>query len=291
MSVNHGPRADSDPAPMAAIERPRLGFRDSAVERIYAMILRHFYVLKTSWPRLLEMAYWPTMQMVIWGFFSTYLYAKSSLLTGAFGVLLAAVMLWDVLFRGQLGFSLSFLEELWSRNLANLFCSPLRPIEHVAALIVIALVRALIGVLPAMFLAIPFYGFSIFSLGLALPAFFFNLLLMGCGLGLIVAAMILRFGLAAENLAWFLVFLLAPVTCIYYPVAVLPHWLQPIAWSLPSTYVFEGMRAVLFEHHFRWSYFMASIACNVVLMALGIGIYLFAFAMARRKGLLLQVGE
>jgi ABC-2 type transport system permease protein len=291
MTANNGQSRGSMAGSAQTMDLSALHFRDSAIERIGAMILRHFYVMKTSWPRLLEMAYWPTMQMVIWGFFSTYLYAKSSLLTGAFGVLLSAVMLWDVLFRGQLGFSLSFLEELWSRNLANLFCSPLRPIEHVIALIFMALVRALIGVLPAMLLAIPFYGFSIFSLGFALPAFFFNLLIMGCGLGLIVAAMILRFGLAAENLAWFLVFLLAPASCIYYPVAVLPHWLQLIAWSLPSTYVFEGMRAALFGHQFLWSYFFASLACNAVLLGLGLGIYLFAFAMARRKGLLLQVGE
>lgn len=272
-------------------EHATIRFRDSALGRINAMILRHFYVLRTSWPRLIEMAYWPTMQMIIWGFFSTFLYAHSSWLTNAFGVLISAVMLWDVLFRGQLGFSLSFLEELWSRNLANLFCSPLRPIEHVAALIVMAFVRALIGVLPAMLLAIPFYGFSIFSLGIPLAAFFFNLLIMGCGLGLIVSAMILRFGLAAENLAWFLVFLLAPISCVYYPVTTLPGWLQAISWSLPSTYVFEGMRNILFNHEFRWDYFFASVGLNGLLMAIGLGIYLYAFALARRKGLLLQVGE
>ncbi len=276
---------------LVAAPAPPPRFRDSALGRINAMILRHFYVLRTSWPRLIEMAYWPTMQMIIWGFFSTFLYAHSSWLAGAFGVLISAVMLWDVLFRGQLGFSLSFLEELWSRNLANLFCSPLRPIEHVAALIVMAFVRASIGVLPAMVLAIPFYGFSIFSLGLPLAAFFFNLLIMGCGLGLIVAAMILRFGLAAENLAWFLVFLLAPISCVYYPVGTLPGWLQIISWALPSTYVFEGMRGVLFDHLFRWDYFLMSLALNGVLMAIGLGIYLYAFALARRKGLLLQVGE
>lgn len=266
-------------------------FRDSTLSRIAAMVLRHFYVLRTSWPRLIEMAYWPTMQMIIWGFFSTFLYAHSSWLANAFGVLISAVMLWDVLFRSQLGFSLSFLEELWSRNLANLFCSPLRPIEHIAALIVMALVRALIGVLPAMLLAIPFYGFSIFSMGLPLGAFFFNLMIMGCGLGLIVSAMILRFGLAAENLAWFLVFMLAPISCVYYPVEILPSWLRVISWSLPSTYVFEGMRAVLFDHVFRWDYFGASVGLNALLMTVGLGIYLYAFALARKRGLLLQVGE
>ena len=142
-----------------------------------AMCLRHFYVLKGSWPRLIEMAYWPTMQMVIWGFLSTFLATNSTWVAGAFGVLLSAVMLWDVLFRGQLGFSLSFLEEMWSRNLANLYCSPLTPTEHVTSLVLMALIRALIGVVPAMLLAIPFYHFSIFGLGLPLAGFFFNLLL------------------------------------------------------------------------------------------------------------------
>ena len=259
--------------------------------RVAAMCLRHFYVLKGSWPRLIEMAYWPTMQMIIWGFFSTFLYRNSTWIASAFGVLLAAVMLWDVLFRGQLGFSLSFLEELWSRNLANLYCSPLTPVEHVVSLLTMALVRALIGVLPAMVLAIPFYHFSIFSLGPPLGAFFFCLLLMGCSMGMVVTAMILRFGLAAENLAWFIVFLLAPVSAVYYPVSILPSWLQAIAWSLPSTYVFEGMRAIMFDHAFRWDLFLGSLALNAVFLVIGLATYLWSFARARQLGLLLQVGE
>jgi len=259
--------------------------------RVAAMCLRHFYVLKGSWPRLIEMAYWPTMQMIIWGFFSTFLYRNSTWIASAFGVLLAAVMLWDVLFRGQLGFSLSFLEELWSRNLANLYCSPLTPVEHVVSLLAMALIRALIGVLPAMVLAIPFYHFSIFSLGPPLGAFFFCLLLMGCSMGMVVTAMILRFGLAAENLAWFIVFLLAPVSAVYYPVSILPSWLQAIAWSLPSTYVFEGMRAIMFDHAFRWDLFLGSLALNAVFLVIGLATYLWSFSRARQLGLLLQVGE
>lgn len=262
-----------------------------SLNRVAAMCLRHFYVLKGSWPRLIEMAYWPTMQMVIWGFLSTFLATNSSWVAGAFGVLISAVMLWDVLFRGQLGFSLSFLEEMWSRNLANLYCSPLTPTEHVTSLALMALIRALIGVVPAMVLAIPFYDFSIFGLGIPLAGFFFNLLLMGCAMGLIVTAMILRFGLAAENLAWFIVFLLAPVSAVYYPVTVLPHWLQAISWCLPSTYVFEGMRSVLFTQLFRWDYFLAASALNVVYLLIGLGIYLYSFSRARHLGLLMQVGE
>jgi ABC-2 type transport system permease protein len=159
------------------------------------------------------------------------------------------------------------------------------------ALVVMAFLRAIVGVLPAMLLAIPFYDYSIFSLGLPLLAFFFNLLFMGCALGLVVTALILRYGLAAENLAWFLVFLLAPFSAVYYPVTVLPPWAQIIAWALPSTHVFEGMRWVLFEHQFRWDYFLGAIGLNVFFILVGIGAYLIAFARARRLGLLLQVGE
>src|SRR4029078_12732347 len=112
--------------------------------RVAALCLPHFYVLRGSWPRLVEMACCATMQMIIWGFFSTFLYQNSSFLANAFRVLLAGVMLFDFLFRAQLGFSLSFLEELWSRNLANLYCSPLTPSEHVVSLFTMALIRALI---------------------------------------------------------------------------------------------------------------------------------------------------
>ena len=262
-----------------------------SLSRIGAMCQRHFYVLRRSPMRLLEMAYWPTMQMVIWGFLSQFLATNSSYIAGAFGVLIAGVLLWDVLFRGQLGFSLSFIEELWSRNLANLYCSPLTPLEHILSLVAMSFVRAAIGVLPAMLLAIPFYDFSIFGLGVPLLAFFFNLLIMGCGLGLIVAAMILRYGLAAENMAWFLVFFMAPFSCVYYPLSALPGWAHGFALALPSTHVFEGMRSVLFDDIFPWDHFLAATGLNAALCIGGMAIYLFSFGQARKLGLLLQVGE
>ncbi|WP_374653166.1 ABC transporter permease [Dongia sp.] len=262
-----------------------------SLARVGAMCQRHFYVLRRSWPRLVEMAYWPTMQMVIWGFLSQFLATNSSYIAGAFGVLISGVMLWDVLFRGQLGFSLSFIEELWSRNLANLYCSPLTPLEHILSLVAMSFVRAVIGVVPAMLLAIPFYDFSIFTLGVPLLAFFFNLLFMGCALGLMVTAMILRYGLAAENMAWFLVFFLAPFSCAYYPVTVLPGWARALALALPSTHVFEGMRAVLFHDTFLWGHFLAAVGLNALLCLVGIALYLFCFSKARKLGLLLQVGE
>ncbi len=259
--------------------------------RIGAMLLRYLYLLRSSWPRALELMYWPTLQMVIWGFMSQFLYVNSNYVFRAFGVLLAAVMLWDVLFRGQLGLSISFLEEMWARHLGHLFVTPLRPFEWVAALLSMSLVRVVIGVVPAALLAIVLYHYSIFSLGLPLIAFFVVLLAMGWALGLAICGMILRHGMGAESLAWLAVFTLSPVSAVYYPVTILPHWLQYVAWALPSTYVFEGMRAVLFQHLFRGDYLATAALLDLILLALGSSVFFLALRGARRRGALLQMGE
>jgi ABC-2 type transport system permease protein len=259
--------------------------------RIGAMILRHVYLLRTSWPRLVELMYWPTIQMILWGFITRYLMTSSSVIAEASGVLISAVLLWDVLFRGQLGFSLSFLEEIWSRNLANLSVSPLRPAEFLAALTVMSLIRTLIGILPATGLAILFYDTSVYDMGLPLVAFFLTLLVMGAAIGMMVSALILRVGLGAESTAWLAIFLIAPVSAIYYPVAVLPEWLQVVAWCLPTAPVFEGMRAILMEGQFRVDLLIHAILLDLVYLAVGAGLFLYSFQVARRRGLLLQVGE
>ena len=259
--------------------------------RVYAMLLRYLYLLRSSWPRTLELVYWPTIQMILWGFMSQFLMTNSTWVARAFGVLIAAVLLWDVLFRGQLGLSMSFLEEIWARNLGHLFVSPLRPYEWVLSLIAMSFIRVLIGVVPAMALAIPLYHYSIFSLGLPLIAFFANLLVMGWALGLMITALILRHGQGAESIAWLAIFVLAPVSAVYYPLTVLPPALQYVALALPSAHVFEGMRAVMFEHVFRWGDFLAALGLDLLYLGLGAAAFLYAFHNARRRGALLQVGE
>ena len=95
------------------------------IRRIYAMILRHIYLFMVSWPRVLELIYWPFLNMVLWAFMSKFLAQNSNFFLLASGVLIASVIMWDTLFRGQLGVTLSFIEELWSRNLGNIAVSPL----------------------------------------------------------------------------------------------------------------------------------------------------------------------
>ena len=263
----------------------------ATLRRVHAIVLRHVFLLRRSWPRALELVYWPILNIVIWGFTTRFLATNSSWVAQAGGVLIYAVLLWEVMFRSQFGVAFSFLEEMWSRNLGNLFVSPLRPFEWVLSLLVMSFIRMLIGVGPAALLAIWLYHYSIFSLGLPLIAFFVLLMIMGWAVGLAVIAIILRNGLGAENLAWAAIFVLAPVSGIYYPIAVLPPWMQWIAWMLPSAHVFEGMRAVLFQGTFRIDHFVAAIVLNAIYVLIGSLMLLWSFRHARHTGALLQLGE
>lgn len=271
--------------------RPASGGTLFSSGRVAAMVLRYIYLLRGSWPRIVELAYWPVMQMLVWGFLTQFLMTNSSYIVRAGGVLIAAVLLWDIMFRGNIGVAVSFLEEMWSRNLGQLFASPLRPYEWALALIVISLIRTMIGVVPAALLAIPLYHYSIFDMGLPLLAFFANLLIFGGAIGLAVSGMVMRFGLGAESLAWIAIFAFAPLSGIYYPIAILPDWLQPIALALPSAHVFEGMRSVLIHGTFPFDHLYYAIALNVGYLSAGCGVFLYAFHVARRRGQLLQMGE
>ncbi len=207
------------------------------------------------------------------------------------GVFIGAVLLWDILFRGQLGFSISFLEEMYAHNLGNLMMSPLRPVEFIAALMIMSMVRLSIGMVPVSFLAIAFFGFNLWSLGFALAAFFVNLILTSWSIGIFVAGLLLRNGIGAESLAWTIMFLFLPLTCVYYPVAVLPGFLQYVAWSLPPTYVFEGMRALLIDHVFRADLMVEAFIFNLILFAAASLAFLKLLQSARVQGSLLQTGE
>jgi ABC-2 type transport system permease protein len=259
--------------------------------RVAAMVLRYWYLLRSSWPRMLELIYWPAVQMLMWGFLQLYVSQNSSFFAGAAGTFIGAVLLWDILFRGQLGFSISFLEEMWARNLGNLMMSPLRVFEFVIALMIMSVVRLAIGMVPVSLLAIAFFGFNLYGLGLALAVFFLNLILTSWSVGIVVSGLVLRNGMGAESMAWTIMFLLLPLTCVYYPVSVLPVWLQYLAWLLPPTYVFEGMRALLIDHVFRADLMVQAFVLNAVLFAGATVAFLRLLHGARRAGSLLQTGE
>jgi ABC-2 type transport system permease protein len=263
----------------------------ASLRRIWAMVLRHWYTIRSSWPRTAELVYWPTVQMLTWGFLQSYLSQATSLAGRAAGLFIGGVLLWDILVRGQLGFSVAFLEELWSRNLGHLMMSPLRPAELVASLVLVSVIKVSVAMVPVALMAYWFFGFNLLGLGVAFAALFANLIFMSWSMGLVSAGAVLRWGLGAENFAWLVAFVLLPLCCVYYPVTTLPHWLQPVALALPPTYVFEALRALVTHHTFEAGLLIKALLLNLVYFALGAAAFALFLRQARASGSLVQMGE
>ena len=260
--------------------------------RIWGLMYRHLALYRRSWPRLLELAYWPTLTLCIWGFTASF-FASRVGSAGAVvsGILLGGVLLWEIALRSQMGVAISFLEEIWSRNLGHIFVSPLRPWELLAALMAMSVVRVLIGVLPAVLLAWVLYAFNLFALGPVLILFALNLIAMGWWVSLGVVSLILRHGAGAEALAWSVLFALTPFSAVYYPVSVLPAAVRPLALALPSAHVFEGMRALLEHGTIAWGQLAWASGLNVLWLGAAALLFMLQFRSARERGALLTMGE
>jgi ABC-2 type transport system permease protein len=232
------------------------------------------------------------LQMSVWGFTASYLAGRTgSPVALAAGGLLGGVLLWEIALRSQMGVAMSFLEEVWSRNLAHVFVSPLRPWEMLAGLVSMSVIRTAIGVLPAILLAWVLYAFNVFAMGPIVVLFFANLMFMGWWVSLGVLSLILRHGAGAEALAWSVLFGLTPFSAVFYPVASLPSFSRPIALALPSSHVFEGMRAVLADGVVRWDHMAWAAGLNVGWMIAALLLFSAQFRHARQGGALLNIGE
>lgn len=265
-----------------------------SLERIGAILLRHFYLLSGSWIRLVDIIYWPALQMILWGFITQSLMQQMAGGGTAYyvvGTLLGAVLLWDVMMRVQIGMAFAYFEEIWSRNLGHLFVSPLRPWEWWAAMMSYSLLRCAAGMVPAMILAVWFYDYNIATLGWPLFGFIINLTMMGWWLGFLMTALLLRAGPGAEMVVWAITFLLAPVCAVYYPISVLPDWLQTVARAIPAAHVFEGLRAVAVAAPDALAHFVRAGLLNLVYMVIGAAVLRSAFNSARHRGTLFQTGE
>ncbi len=259
--------------------------------RIYGLFLRHFFLITQSFPRILDLIYWPSIQITLWGFISNFFATHSNFYNGAVGVILSCAILYDFLFRTSIGFNILFLEEIWSRNFTNLFIAPMKMSEIIISLIFTALIRALIGLIPAILLTSPLFGISLLDLGLPLFFLFLSLYIFGITLGLFVSSGLLRFGPSFENISWSTLFLLAPFGCIYYPVETLPNFFQNIAYALPLVYIFEEARSILINQTVNYNNIMQAFYLNGLYLILGISLFYYSFSQARKKGSLINIGE
>ena len=261
------------------------------INKMYGLFLRHFYLIKGSLPRILDLIYWPTIQIILWGFISKFFSIYSDYYNNTVGIILTCAILYDILFRSSISFNMLFLEEVWSRNFTNLFIAPLRLREIIVSLIFTALVRTLIGLVPAIILTSPLFGVSILKLGLPLLLLFLSLYIFGITLGLFVSAGLIRFGPSFENIAWSSLFLLAPLGCIYYPIEILPSFFQLIAKALPLVYIFDEARNILINDFINYDNLKYAYLLNIIYLIIGIGLFYRSFLKARIKGTLINMGE
>jgi ABC-2 type transport system permease protein len=259
--------------------------------KIFALSLRHIYLIKGSFPRILDLIYWPTIQIFLWGFISKFFTLSSSYYENTIGVILSAAILYDFLFRSSISYNMMFLEEIWSRNFTNLFIAPIKLSEIIAALTFTAIFRTLVGLVPASIIAIPLFGVSIFKLGTPLIFLLITLYIFGVTLGLLVTAGLLRFGPSFENIAWASLFFLAPLGCIYYPVEILPEWLQIIAKLLPLVHIFEEMRNILIYDTINYYQILKATLISFVYFILGIIVFYWSYDGAKNRGTLMNMGE
>ena len=261
------------------------------LNKIFALSLRHVYLIKGSFPRILDLIYWPTIQIFLWGFISKFFTLNSSYFENTVGIILSAAILYDFLFRSSISYNMMFLEEIWSRNFTNLFIAPIKISEIIAALTFTAIFRTLIGLVPAALLAIPLFGVSIFKIGIPLIFLLITLYIFGVTLGLLVTSGLLRFGPSFENIAWASLFFLAPLGCIYYPIEILPDWLQIIAKLLPLVHIFEEMRNVLINGIVNYYQILKAVIISFIYFVFGIIIFYLSYEGAKNRGTLINMGE
>jgi len=255
-----------------------------------ALVLRYLFLYTRNYVRLVEVAFWPLMELLVWGFLSLHL--KNDIggaAANAVSYLIGAIILWEVMFRAQQGVAISFLEDVWTRNLLNIFVAPIRTADYIAATFAVGLVRIAATLVVLAGLAWPLYHFNLFELRIALLPFFANLLLFGWSMGMISVSLIVRWGQAAEGLAWAVPFLIQPLACVFYPVKTLPEWLQPVALALPCSHVFEGMREVVEHGTFSWSRMGWALGLNALYFALAAAVFAGILRYSRNRGLLTRV--
>lgn len=251
--------------------------------RISGVFFRYFYTLKDI-HQLSDIFYWPLVDILLWGLTSVWIQNQSNVSNLPL-ILMTALVFWQVTWRGAIGVSFPLLQEFWHRNLVNLFSTPLKISEWVCGILLLSFFKVLISVAFGGIIVYLLYSLNVFTLGWAFLPFAVMLFIFGWSIGFLSAALVIYWGHKVEMFAWMMPFLFAPFSAVYYPVDVLPAWAQVISWSLPTTYIFEGMRQILYRGHFSWSYLGISLLLNGVLLVLSIWFFHYMFHKSLTKGL------
>jgi ABC-2 type transport system permease protein len=256
------------------------------VSRIGAVVLRIFYLYRGSPQRVFPIFIFVAVDILVWGFLTRYLNAVSHADFNFVPALLGAVLLWDFLTRVMQQLTMALFEDVWTRNFLNFFASPLRTSEYLGGLLIVAVIMSVVSLVAMFILAQIVFGLSFLAYGAALAPFLMVLFITGIALGVAASALVLRLGPASEWLIWPIPMLISPFAGVFYPITVLPRWMQAIALILPPSYVFEGMRSVVVGQAPLWDRLVIGGLVALIYLALAC---LFFFAVYRsviRTGLI-----
>ncbi|MFB3829956.1 MAG: ABC transporter permease [Bryobacteraceae bacterium] len=254
--------------------------------RTAAIVLRQYYLLRGSAARAVPMFAWVAIDMVLWGFMSRYLNSVAAPGFNFVPALLGAVLLWDFFVRVMQGVTMTFFEDVWSRNFLNIFATPLSVSEYVGGLVLASIGTSAVGLAVMLALATSIFGLSFLGYGWMLVPFLMVLFLFGIALGIVGIALVLRLGPAAEWFIWPIPAMLSPFAAVFYPLATLPRWMQSIAWALPPSYVFENVRAIVTGQPGSWTALLWATALALADVLLAAWLFARVYRQAVRTGLL-----
>lgn len=257
--------------------------------RIKGIVAQNIFHIRHALEDIIETFYWPIIDIVVWGFITVYVGGIKNPVAGIAGFLLGGIILWTIIWRAQQDISLPFLRNIWNRNLVNIFSTPLTQWEFITGTILLGFLKVIFSILAMAGLAFSLYSFNIFSLGLWFLPFFANLLIFGWILGLIITGLVIRYGMRIQALSWSAIFIIQPLSAVFYPVSVLPDFLQKIAWFLPSSHIFEGMRHVLSGRGLSLEHLIWAFALNIIYLVFAASFFNFMFKKSRENGRLVKI--
>lgn len=262
---------------------------------VLALVTRQILLFTRNPVRATELFFWPVVQLLVWGFTTTYLQqvtvGEGSDFPHFITYLIGGIILWDALFRSQQGVSISFLEDVWTRNLLNVFAAPIHMSEYLGAAFVVGLLRVLVTAVVMAVIAMIAYSFDLFQFEWTLIAFYGNLMMYGWALGMVSTSLILRWGHAAESLAWAVPFMIQPFACVFYGIDVLPPAMQAIALAMPPSHVFEGMRELLSTGQIPPKPLIIATGLNLLTLSLAGLLFSKMLRTARDRGLLVKAAS
>lgn len=253
-------------------------------QRILGVFLRYYYTLMKSLFHLSDVFYWPLIDILLWGLTSVWIQKQYSEVHNLPLILMTGLIFWQMSWRGSIDIAVSLLQEFWHRNLVNFFSTPLKFAEWIFGILLLSVGKLIITILFGSLIVFLLYALNVFTIGWAFLPFAVSLLIFGWTIGFIASSGIVYWGHSVEMFAWMIGGLFAPFSAVFYPVSVLPQWAQVIAWSIPSTYIFEGMRSIFATGVFPSHYFWISMLLNTVYLTLSILLFKYMFEKSRKKG-------